>query len=97
MEHLEKGNGVFLVRESGTFIGDFTLTFLHDNCVHHCRIKTAISNGIKNYYFLDTLKRDTLYELISFYTSNTLDTPAFKVYLQTSCPQPQPHLNQPYV
>lgn len=95
MEHLEKGNGLFLIRESGTFIGDFTLTFLFNDFVHHCRIKTAMSNGIKQYYFLDPLKRDTLYELISYYTINALDTPGFKVYLQTPCPQPQPHLNQP--
>uniref|UniRef100_A0A915D160 Phosphoinositide phospholipase C n=1 Tax=Ditylenchus dipsaci TaxID=166011 RepID=A0A915D160_9BILA len=96
LEHKEKGNGVFLVRESTTFIGDFTLTFLHAGSVHHCRIKTSMSGGDKKYYFLDTHKRDTLYELISYYTKNSLDTPSFKAYLLIPCPQPQPHLNQPW-
>lgn len=52
-------------------------------------------NGEKKYFFLDTIKRDTLYELISYYTKHSLVTPAFRAYLVTPCPQPQPHLNQP--
>ncbi|KAL3101092.1 hypothetical protein niasHS_001552 [Heterodera schachtii] len=90
-------DGLFLVRESTTFIGDFTLSFLHSGCVHHCRIKASISTGgERKYHLLDSVKRDTLYELISFYTHNALDTPNFKTFLQTPCPQPQPHLDKPW-
>uniref|UniRef100_A0A914HLY3 Phosphoinositide phospholipase C n=1 Tax=Globodera rostochiensis TaxID=31243 RepID=A0A914HLY3_GLORO len=90
-------DGLFLVRESTTFIGDFTLSFVHGGGVHHCRIKASISTGgERKYHLLDSVKRDTLYELISFYTRNALDTPNFKTYLQTPCPQPQPHLGKPW-
>jgi phosphatidylinositol phospholipase C, gamma-1 len=72
--------GLFLVRESSTFIGDFTLSFLHNGSVHHCRIKTSITaGGDRKYHLLDTIRRDTLYELISYYTRHSLDTPNFKV------------------
>uniref|UniRef100_A0A183BMB8 Phosphoinositide phospholipase C n=1 Tax=Globodera pallida TaxID=36090 RepID=A0A183BMB8_GLOPA len=90
-------DGLFLVRESTTFIGDFTLSFVHGGAVHHCRIKASISTGgERKYHLLDSVKRDTLYELISFYTRNALDTPNFKTFLQTPCPQPQPHLGKPW-
>lgn len=73
-------NGLFLVRESSTFIGDFTLSFMHDAAVHHCRIKASVSTGgERKYHLLDTVRKDTLYELISFYTQHSLDTPKFKV------------------
>ncbi|CAK5034515.1 unnamed protein product [Meloidogyne enterolobii] len=90
-----KINGTFLVRESNTFIGDFTLSFLFNNEVHHCRIKTNIlPGGEKRYHLLDTLKKESLYELISYYMKHSLNTPNFKTYLLTPCPQPQPHLDQ---
>lgn len=54
-------------------------------------------SGEKKYYFFEPLKRDTLYELISYYTKHSIDTPSFKAYLLTPCPQPQPHLNEPFV
>lgn len=98
LEHRDSGpEVVFLVRESTTFIGDYTLSFVLKDTVHHCRIKTSQSEGEKKFYFLENNKKDTLYELISYYTKHTLDTPASKSYLSTPCPQPQPHLNEPYV
>lgn len=90
-------DGLFLVRESSTFIGDFTLSFMHNGNVHHCRIKTSVlSGGERKYHLLETVKRDTLYELISYYTKHPLDTPNFKAYLQIPCPQPEPHIDQPW-
>ncbi|CAD5214162.1 unnamed protein product [Bursaphelenchus xylophilus] len=97
LEHKDPaGNVVYLVRESGTFIGDYTLSFIHAGKVHHCRIKTKMVDGEKKFFFLESNKKDTLYELISYYTKHTLDTPAFRSYLSIPCPQPQPHLNQPW-
>uniref|UniRef100_A0A915ARG5 Phosphoinositide phospholipase C n=1 Tax=Parascaris univalens TaxID=6257 RepID=A0A915ARG5_PARUN len=96
LEHRDKGNGLFLVRDSTIFIGDFSLSFLHDEKVHHCRIRTRMVNGEKKYYFLENKQMDTLYELISYYTKEKLKTPTFSTTLVTPCPQPCPHLNMPW-
>uniref|UniRef100_A0A914ZCF4 Phosphoinositide phospholipase C n=1 Tax=Panagrolaimus superbus TaxID=310955 RepID=A0A914ZCF4_9BILA len=94
MEQKDKGDGVFLVRESATFIGDFSLSFLQQNQVHHVRIKTQMFKGEKRFYFFEQKQMDTLYELISYYTKHSLATEKFRTYLITPCPQPQPHLDQ---
>ena len=73
-------DGLFLVRESETFVGDFTLSFANNGIVHHCRIKTSLlTNGVKLFYLQSNVKRNTLYELISFYAKHPLDTNQFKV------------------
>ncbi|CAJ0585633.1 unnamed protein product, partial [Mesorhabditis spiculigera] len=95
-EASEKGDGVFLVRESTTFLGDYSLSFLYGNKVHHVRIKTQMQQGDKKYYFLDNKMMDTLYLLISYYTGQPLVTPNFKTCLTIACPQPQPHLGMPW-
>ncbi|EJW87484.1 SH3 domain-containing protein [Wuchereria bancrofti] len=92
LEHKDKGNGLFLVRDSTIFIGDYSLSFLHNEKVHHCRIRTRMVNGEKKYYFLENRQMDTLYELISHYTKERLRTPNFSTTLVTPCPQPCPHL-----
>ncbi|KIH64517.1 Phosphatidylinositol-specific phospholipase C, X domain protein [Ancylostoma duodenale] len=96
LEHKDKGNGLFMVRDSNLFLGDFSLTILHDGKVHHVRIKTRIVDKEKKYYFMDNKVCDTLYELVSYYTRHYLTTPTFKMALTTPCPQPQPHLGQPW-
>ncbi|XGW10711.1 hypothetical protein V3C99_012318, partial [Haemonchus contortus] len=96
LQHKAKGNGLFMVRDSNLFIGDYSLTILHDEKVHHVRIKTRIVDKEKKYYFMENKICDTLYELVSYYTRNYLTTPTFKMILTTPCPQPQPHLNQPW-
>uniref|UniRef100_A0A1I8EYS0 Phosphoinositide phospholipase C n=1 Tax=Wuchereria bancrofti TaxID=6293 RepID=A0A1I8EYS0_WUCBA len=88
LEHKDKGNGLFLVRDSTIFIGDYS----HNEKVHHCRIRTRMVNGEKKYYFLENRQMDTLYELISHYTKERLRTPNFSTTLVTPCPQPCPHL-----
>ncbi|GMR36192.1 hypothetical protein PMAYCL1PPCAC_06387, partial [Pristionchus mayeri] len=95
-EHLDKGNGVFLVRDSTIFIGDYSLSFLHEGKVYHCRIKTKMVGGEKKYYFLENTEMDTLFELICHYMKTPLTTPNFSASLQQACPQPTPHLNQPW-
>uniref|UniRef100_A0A158R5P8 Phosphoinositide phospholipase C n=1 Tax=Syphacia muris TaxID=451379 RepID=A0A158R5P8_9BILA len=96
LQYKEKGDGLFLVRNSTIFIGDFSLSFLHNGEVHHCRIRTRMVNGEKKYYFLENKQMDTLYELISYYTKEKLKTPHFSTTLVTPCPQPSPHLNMPW-
>ncbi|TMS35823.1 hypothetical protein L596_003136 [Steinernema carpocapsae] len=92
----EKENGTFLVRESSTFIGDYSLSFIFDGSVHHCRIRSKIQDGIKRYSFQEVKFFDTLYELISYHTQVMLETPKFSVLLTTACPQPQLYLNEPW-
>ncbi|KAK0395934.1 hypothetical protein QR680_001496 [Steinernema hermaphroditum] len=92
----EKEDGTFLVRESSTFIGDYSLSFIYNGSVHHCRIRSRIQEGIKRYSFQEVKFFDTLYELITFHTREKLETPKFSVLLTVPCPQPQPHLNQPW-
>ncbi|PIO75742.1 Phosphatidylinositol-specific phospholipase C, Y domain protein [Teladorsagia circumcincta] len=96
LQHKHRGNGLFMVRDSNLFIGDYSLTILHDEKVHHVRIKTRIVDREKKYYFMENKVCDTLYELVSYYTRNYLTTPTFKMILTTPCPQPQPHLTQPW-
>ncbi|GMT13606.1 hypothetical protein PFISCL1PPCAC_4903, partial [Pristionchus fissidentatus] len=96
MEHTDKGNGLFLVRDSTIFIGDFSLSFLHEGKVYHCRIKTKMKEGEKKYYFLEGVEMDTLFELICHYMKVALTTPNFSTNLILPCPQPQPHLTEPW-
>ncbi|KAE9421402.1 hypothetical protein Angca_007319, partial [Angiostrongylus cantonensis] len=96
LQHKSRGNGLFMVRDSNLFIGDYSLTILHDERVHHVRIKTRIIDREKKYYFMENKLCDTLYELVSYYTRHYLTTPTFKMVLTTPCPQPQPHLGQPW-
>ncbi|XP_055327367.1 1-phosphatidylinositol 4,5-bisphosphate phosphodiesterase gamma-1-like [Paramacrobiotus metropolitanus] len=38
LQHAHLGDGTFLVRQSSTFVGDYSLSFLRKGDVHHCRI-----------------------------------------------------------
>lgn len=58
--------------------------------------KTPIS-GEKKYYFMENKMCDTLYELVSYYTRHYLPTPTFRMVLMTPCPQPTPHVGEPWV
>uniref|UniRef100_A0A5S6Q9V1 Phosphoinositide phospholipase C n=1 Tax=Trichuris muris TaxID=70415 RepID=A0A5S6Q9V1_TRIMR len=95
-ENQSLGNGLFLVRESTTFVGDYSLSLLHSGLVHHCRIKSTQIAGVKHYYLLETKKMDTLYQLIGYYQKQPLITPKFRSKLRTPCPQPCPHVGEPW-
>ena len=76
------GDGTFLVRESDTFVGDYSLSFWHDGKPNHCRIRSCIVNGKTKYYFIEKVTFDSLYALITFYQSNPLKSLDFTVKLQ---------------
>lgn len=76
------GDGTFLVRESDTFVGDYSLSFWHDGKPNHCRIRSCILNGKTKYYFIEKVTFDSLYALITFYQSNPLKSVDFTVKLQ---------------
>uniref|UniRef100_A0A1I7XUP5 Phosphoinositide phospholipase C n=1 Tax=Heterorhabditis bacteriophora TaxID=37862 RepID=A0A1I7XUP5_HETBA len=96
LQHKERGNGLFMIRDSNLFKGDYSLSILHDGNVHHVRIKTKMIDREKKYFFMDNKVCDTLYELVSYYTRHYLTTASFKMALVVPCPQPQPHLGQPW-
>ncbi|KAM9854414.1 1-phosphatidylinositol 4,5-bisphosphate phosphodiesterase gamma-2 [Aulostomus maculatus] len=87
-------NGTFLVRESDTFVTDFTLSFWRNGKVQHCRIRSG-SEGTRSYYYLTPhLHFPSVYSLIQHYKENPLRCQDFELGLTDPVPQPNPHLNQ---
>ncbi|XP_054722477.1 1-phosphatidylinositol 4,5-bisphosphate phosphodiesterase gamma-1-like, partial [Uloborus diversus] len=85
------GDGTFLVRESETFVGDYSLSFWRQGTVNHCRIRSKQERGQTKYYLIDTISFDTLYSLITYYQSNQLRSPEFCMCLTEPVPQPNKH------
>jgi phosphatidylinositol phospholipase C gamma-1 len=89
-------NGAFLVRESTTFTGDYSLSFARDNKYNHCRIHTKSEGGRTKYYLIDQTCFDSIYDLIEYYKSNPLKSPAFEQILGFPVPQQNSHLGKPW-
>lgn len=66
------GDGTFLVRESATFVGDYSISFWRQGRPHHCRIKLKQDKDITKYYLVDNYMFDSLYRLVMHYRSNPL-------------------------
>lgn len=74
------GDGTFLVRESATFVGDFSISFWRQDRVHHCRIKQKHINGLPKYYLTEDTFFDSLYSLIMHYRMNSLRSSVSTIY-----------------
>ncbi|XP_071446484.1 1-phosphatidylinositol 4,5-bisphosphate phosphodiesterase gamma-1 isoform X1 [Hetaerina americana] len=85
------GDGTFLVRESETFIGDYSLSFWRQGKVNHCRIKSKQDRGQTKFFMIDTNCFDSLYSLITHYRNHPLRSQEFLITLQESVPQPKKH------
>ncbi|KAK7114898.1 hypothetical protein V1264_000879 [Littorina saxatilis] len=85
------GDGTFLVRESDTFVGDFSLSFWRQGKVNHCRIKSRQERGQTKYYLIDAVTFDSLYNLITHYRQFPLRSSDFTQLLREPVPQPQSH------
>ncbi|KAI5735456.1 hypothetical protein M8J77_018535 [Diaphorina citri] len=83
------GDGTFLVRESETFIGDYSLSFWWQGRVNHCRIRSKPESG--QFYLVEKSYFDSLYSLISHYRTNHLRSQEFLITLQEPVPQPNQH------
>lgn len=83
------GEGTFLVRESDTFVGDYSLSFWHQNRPNHCRIRSVQEGEQTKFFLIKRLMFDSLYALITYYQTNPLRTNDFTVQLKVSI------LNQP--
>uniref|UniRef100_A0A665UA61 Phosphoinositide phospholipase C n=1 Tax=Echeneis naucrates TaxID=173247 RepID=A0A665UA61_ECHNA len=90
---LETGapDGSFLVRESETFVGDYTLSFWRSGRVQHCRIHSRQEAGSPKFYLTDNLVFDTLFALISHYQQVALRCNEFEMKLTEPVPQTNAH------
>ncbi|XP_039609688.1 1-phosphatidylinositol 4,5-bisphosphate phosphodiesterase gamma-1-like isoform X1 [Polypterus senegalus] len=84
-------DGTFLVRESETFVGDYTLSFWRSGRVQHCRIHSRQEAGTTKFYLTDNLVFDSLYSLISHYREVPLRCNEFEMRLTDPVPQPNAH------
>lgn len=89
--HSYLGDGTFLVRESETFIGDYSLSFWRRGETQHCRIKTKQELGQLKYYLIETALFDSLYDLITYYRNNPLRGQNFSMCLTEPVPQVNSH------
>ena len=82
-----KVDGSFLVRDSDTYIGDYSLSFWARNQVHHARIRQKrMPNGKLKYYLIDSVMFDTLYYLVTFYQANPVKAGNISVCLTEPVP-----------
>uniref|UniRef100_A0A9J8AF95 1-phosphatidylinositol 4,5-bisphosphate phosphodiesterase gamma n=1 Tax=Cyprinus carpio carpio TaxID=630221 RepID=A0A9J8AF95_CYPCA len=90
---LETGapDGSFLVRESETFVGDYTLSFWRTGRVQHCRIHSRQEAGNPKFYLTDNLVFDTLFALITHYQQVPLRCNEFEMKLTEPVPQTNAH------
>ncbi len=97
-KHSALGDGTFLVRESKNNIGDYTLSFLKGNDVHHSHIKLSYSeNGLKKYRLNDMNSFNTLLELIDHYRTHPLKSEKFsELYLRHPAPPANTHEDEPW-
>ncbi|KAJ8364786.1 hypothetical protein SKAU_G00136170 [Synaphobranchus kaupii] len=84
-------DGTFLVRESETFVGDYTLSFWRSGRVQHCRIHSRQESGSTRYYLTDNLVFDSLFGLICHYRATPLRCNEFEMRLGSPVPQPNAH------
>lgn len=59
--------GFFLVRGSETFVGDYILSFWHNEKVQHCRIHWWQDSSIHGFFLTDNQVFGSLYDFITNY------------------------------
>uniref|UniRef100_A0A3Q3B6R5 1-phosphatidylinositol 4,5-bisphosphate phosphodiesterase gamma n=1 Tax=Kryptolebias marmoratus TaxID=37003 RepID=A0A3Q3B6R5_KRYMA len=84
-------DGSFLVRESETFVGDYTLSFWRSGRVQHCRIHSRQEAGSPKFYLTDNLVFDSLFALICHYQQVALRCNEFEMKLTEPVPQTNAH------
>ncbi|XP_042563294.1 1-phosphatidylinositol 4,5-bisphosphate phosphodiesterase gamma-2-like isoform X2 [Clupea harengus] len=87
-------DGTFLVRESDTFLTDFTLSFWRSGRVRHCRIHSGTQDSHVYYFLTDILHFPSVYALIEHYKDNPLGCMDFNLRLTGAVPRPNQHLQQ---
>lgn len=85
------GDGTFLVRESETFVGDYSLSLWRTSNHNHCRIRSRHDKGRIKYFLVDQNVFDSLYSLITYYKQHPLKSSYFQQVLTQPVPQPEAH------
>lgn len=85
-------NGLFLVRPSGKFQGQFALSFLRNGEVNHCIINESED---RKFFLTQNHKFNSLQDLIRHYSQNPLKTNAFHQSLTEPIPQYMNFIGQP--
>ena len=78
------GEGTFLVRDSDTLVGDYSLSFWYQNRPNHCRIRSVPEGEQTKYFLIKKLIFDSLYALITYYQTSPLRTIDFTVQLKVN-------------
>eukprot|EP00118_Oscarella_pearsei_P006498 m.29453 g.29453 ORF g.29453 m.29453 type:complete len:1306 (+) comp31169_c0_seq5:82-3999(+) len=89
-------DGSFLVRESDTFMGDYSLSFWRRGRVNHCRMKSRMEQGRLKYFLTDHISFDNLFSLIDYYRQQPLKAHDFEMLLTDPVPQPKRHEDKPW-
>ena len=84
--------GTFLVRESGSFTGEFTLSFVYNRQPQHCRIRKQGDQ----FFLTDQISFGSLYEMIEYYRRVSLKSKDFTLCLTQAVPQPAQHESAPW-
>ncbi|XP_071784732.1 1-phosphatidylinositol 4,5-bisphosphate phosphodiesterase gamma-1-like isoform X2 [Asterias amurensis] len=91
LQQYQKGEGTFLVRESETFKGDYSLSFWARGKVNHCRIRYRLDQSRPKYFLVEHTCFDSLYSLISHYRQCPLRSKGMELLLTEPVPQPMSH------
>uniref|UniRef100_A0A3B4FIH8 Phosphoinositide phospholipase C n=1 Tax=Pundamilia nyererei TaxID=303518 RepID=A0A3B4FIH8_9CICH len=87
-------DGTFLVRQSDTFVTDYTLSFWRSGRVQHCRIRSVTEGGHTSFYMTANLHFPSVYALIQHYRDNPLRCQDFELRLTDAVPKPDSHLQE---
>ncbi|XP_061577281.1 1-phosphatidylinositol 4,5-bisphosphate phosphodiesterase gamma-2 isoform X2 [Cololabis saira] len=87
-------DGAFLVRQSDTFVTDFTLSFWRNGRVQHCRIRSASEGGHTYFFLTPNLHFPSVYSLIQHYREMPLRCQDFELRLNDPVPKPDAHLQE---
>jgi phosphatidylinositol phospholipase C gamma-1 len=71
----ELGDGTFLVRGSSTFTTSPTISFLHEDKIHHIKVNTTINEAtgqVESFYLSKQLHFESLASLVEYYQRNPL-------------------------
>uniref|UniRef100_A0A8C8DPU6 Phosphoinositide phospholipase C n=1 Tax=Oryzias sinensis TaxID=183150 RepID=A0A8C8DPU6_9TELE len=87
-------DGTFLVRQSDTYVTDYTLSFWRGGRVQHCRIRSGSEGGHTYFFLTPNLHFPTVYSLIQHYKDMPLRCQDFELRLTDAVPKPDSHLQE---
>ena len=90
---MEAPDGSFLVRESGTYVGDYVLSIWWDGKVQHIHIRWQQDADVHRFFLTDNLVFDSLYDLITHYKEMPMRYNGLEMRLTEPVPRPNARSN----